>query len=96
MTTINQIASEFQAARAINDIHTRAMNMLAVQRMAAESRSKHAYKIECDAHAFACMALNGYTGEDNNVRSELGRIRAESKMRFAKGGTASRSVVPVL
>lgn len=99
MTTIITIRNEFKKAkslRAAGDILNAARLAVAVQNMASGSRSKHAYKIECDAHLMAVMALDKAAGADHAARSELGRIRAESKYAFQRGGTASRSVVPVL
>lgn len=96
MTTINTIRAEFKAAQADQHSLTRARKMLSIQRQAAQSRSRHAYKIECDAHLAAVCALDHAADADQPARSELGRIRAESQHRFSAGNTPSRSVVPVL
>lgn len=96
MTTINNIRAEFAQAKAEQNTLMRARKMLSIQRMAAQSRSRHAYKIECDAHLAAVCALDHAADADQHTRSELGRIRAESQHRFSAGNTPSRSVVPVL
>jgi hypothetical protein len=96
MSTIHNIARDYAAARATQNILDRARKMLGVQRDAAQSRSRHAYRIECWAHTAAVMALDHARDADQRALSELGQIRAESKFRFQKGGTASRSVAPIL
>lgn len=87
---IKCIKDAYEAAYATTDVLDRARRMLAVQRMAAISRSRRAYKIECAAHLAAIKALDHVQDADQRTRSELGRIRAESQYRFSKGGTPSR------
>lgn len=96
MTTINAIRAEFNAATTETHSLERARRMLAVQRAAAQSRSRHAYKIEWGAHLAAVCALDHAGDADQPTRSELGRIRAESQFLFSRGGTPSRSVAPEL
>lgn len=93
---ITHIKEMFENSKKSQDVLERARIMLTVQRLASQSRSRYAYKIEADAHLAAVCALHNYRGEDQRVRSELGRIRAESQAAFSAGGGKSRTVKAVL
>lgn len=66
---------------------------LNVQSAAAQSRSKHAYDLECKAHLLASISLSQAKNTDQITRSELGRIRAASKAAFQRGNTPSRFAI---
>lgn len=95
MTTINQIIAELDRAAAASkagDELTCARIAIGAQRQAARSRSRKGYDAEFRAHGLASLALYrlGKGNGSSCVRSELGRIAAESKAAFFSGGTNSR------
>lgn len=91
---IKNIINEYRRAKAMPHSLTRAQIMLAVQRMAMQSRSKKAYDIECGAHLACVCAIDNVPGATQAERSELGRIMAESKYLFQNGFVGGESRYP--
>lgn len=95
MTTIRQIQSSFQAAVGKNNHVERAQSLLAIQKLAAKSRSMHAYDFEFSAHAAICARPHGEVLTQREA-SIIGGLRKESQFLFAAGGndaTASRRAI---
>lgn len=85
MTTIKQLQHDFSRARALfvdGAIVPACRLMLMVQRLAKQSRSRHAPTLSADAHMYAAMGIKRYAGPSHDDKSELGRIAAESKHLF--------------
>lgn len=79
MATIREIKHMLTRARSTDDALERGRMMLAVQRMAPQSRASDAHEIEYWGHLGAVLAARRYKGADPATKAELGRIRAESQ-----------------